>query len=203
MRRKYAWHRITLACRGIDLGRVSIENLGLDKSRSFYYSNSGGPALAAVLRSLPISSSDSALDIGCGKGGAIITMACLPFERVDGIEVSADLVRVARRNLKRMGIGKSTIILADAAEFRALDPYTFLYMFHPFPEVVLRAVLENIRQSLVRRPRRITILYKNAVYHGLMVECGFKDILTGDANFPCKVYVADGGFKRPTEAQFY
>ena len=113
---------------------------------------------------------------GCGKGGAMITLAQWPFSRIDGIEISPDLITIAQRNLRRMRCVRGTIRLCDAAEFKEFDDYTFLYMFHPFREVVLRSVLENLRSSFSRSPRRLTIVYKNSVYHELVLASGFRQI---------------------------
>jgi len=157
--RAYAMWRIAMACRGIDLGIESTAKLHLSAERSFGYSNTGGPGLDHVLRSLPISSDDCALDVGCGKGGAIITMARFPFRRVDGVEISPKLVDIGLKNIKRLAIEKSAIVCTDAADFRDFDRYNFLYMFNPFPASVLHDVLLNVRASLKRLPRRLRLLY--------------------------------------------
>lgn len=73
--------------RRVDLAYASLDELGLSSDRSHDHGNSGGPSLALVLESLSISSSDMALDVGCGKAGAILTLARFPFARVDGIEL--------------------------------------------------------------------------------------------------------------------
>src|SRR5437667_2709335 len=158
------WYRLIMHCRGIDLRSNSVEELGLSKLRSLEHGNSGGPGLEIVLKTLNILPTDSILDIGCGKGGAMITFAQWPFSRIDGIEISPDLIAIARRNLKRLSCIRGTIRLCDAADFREFDAYTLLYLYHPFTQVVMTSVLDNIRSSLARFPRRTTLMYKNPVY---------------------------------------
>src|SRR5260370_40018593 len=84
-------------------------------STAGWHQSSRRPVLALVLQTLPISHQDSILDIGCGRGGAIITMAQYPFARIDGVEISPDLAAVAERNLARLGISRSSIRCCNAA----------------------------------------------------------------------------------------
>ncbi len=158
-----------LACRRIDVDWMPVEELGLDAGRATPHGNSGGPDLEHVLRSLEISGEDSVLDIGCGKGGAMITLAQAPFSRVDGIDIHPELAEIGRKNLKRLGRERGMIRVCDAAQFREFGRYTYLYLFHPFTEVVMREVVENIRRS----GARLRVIYKNPVYHDLLIEAGF------------------------------
>src|SRR6266446_5836034 len=83
---------------------------------------------------------------------------------------------IAQRNLALLRCARGAIMLWDAAEFKNLDPYTFLYMYNPFPEVDMRSVLDNIRDSVLRVPRRLTLVYKCPVFHDLVIATGFRQI---------------------------
>jgi len=145
-----------------------------------FHANSGGPLLEEVLKSLPIRETDAAIDLGCGKGGAILTMAKYPFCRVDGVDLSEPVIRIAQNNLRRMRISKATIYPADASSFRDLDRYNYVYLYHPFPAVVMADVMRNIVDSLKRTPRKMTLIYRNPVFHSLVLEWGCRKI----ADFP-------------------
>jgi SAM-dependent methyltransferase len=192
---KYLPYQVKMKCRRIDLGWVSVRDSGLSEERSHWHSNSGGPDLADLLRRLPICASDKLLDIGCGKAGAMLTLVQYPFARVDGVEISPNLARIARQNLKRLGVSNARVFCCDAAEFRELDDYNYFYMYNPFPESVLRCVMENISRSLERRPRKVTLIYKNPIFEAVMVDCGFtKSFETQQThpNYPpFSVYVAE------------
>lgn len=149
---------------GLDLAYVSTQRLGLADGQGHHYSDSGGPHLYRVLASLPITRDDAILDLGCGKGGALITMHRFRFGRVAGLDLSPELLAVARVNLDRLQLtARTTLYHADAAEFTNLDPYTHLYFYNPFPEPVIERHLDHLQQSLARRPRRLTLIYKNPV----------------------------------------
>lgn len=148
--------------RGLDLHFVSVEQLGLPAARAHWYSDSGGPELAGVLASLRIPRGSVALDLGCGKGGAAITLA-RHFTRVTGVELAAELVDIARRNAQRSGLDNLRFVHSDASAFTALDDYTHLYLYNPFPCAVLAEVLANLRASLVRHDRELVLIYRNPV----------------------------------------
>jgi SAM-dependent methyltransferase len=162
------WQRL----RGIDFGIVQHPDLGLDPTRASYHKDGGGPQLRRLLSRLEIKETDSALDLGSGKGGAMVTLARCPFQRVDGVELSPALVDVARRNFAKLGLWQCHVFLGDAMTFADLDDYTVVFMFHPFSEIVFEQVLSNLNVSLRRRPRALRIVYSNPVFEGLILASG-------------------------------
>jgi SAM-dependent methyltransferase len=182
--RQDARYQLAMQLRGIDLRWTSVDELGLNGDRAESQGNSGGPGLESVLKHLTISPADAILDIGCGKGGAMITLAKWPFERVDGIEISPAMIQIAQRNLEKLGRVRGAIMQRDAAEFQDLDTYTYYYMYNPFTELVMRPLLENIRASVRRAPRKVTIVYKNPVCHNLLISAGFRHTATFDHTIP-------------------
>ena len=166
------WYALQARLRGLDLDSVSCEELGLRPDRSVFHANSGGPDLARVLRQVPIPPGSVALDYGSGKGGALITLSEFPFVEVIGVEISDALVAIAERNLRRVHCRTVRQVICDASTFTELDPVTHVYMYHPFRTEVMAAVLRNIGVSLDRRPRRLTLIYKNPVHHDSIVASG-------------------------------
>jgi SAM-dependent methyltransferase len=167
---------IGMKLRRVDLDPVNAADLGLAPDRSNSYSNSGGPALRVIMRQIEIAPGEAALDLGCGKGGAMLTLARYPFERVDGIEISPELAGIARANLRRLRISNSQVFCCDAGQFRDLDRYTFLYLYNPFPEAAMRDVACNLAASLQRRARRVRVLYKNPLWHDALTSIGFHSL---------------------------
>jgi SAM-dependent methyltransferase len=166
-------YRLHMKWMGIDLRYVSVKDLGSTEDRSVFHDNSGGPGLDSILKTLRICPNDEMLDLGCGKAGAILTMAKYPFGRVDGVEISEMLIEIARENLRRMKVSKSTLFHSDAALFTEIDRYNFFYMYYPFPRIVTQRVLENMARSLERRPRSLTVVFNNSVDHDLILAYGF------------------------------
>ena len=186
-------HKIRFKLYGVDLEEFNTSELGSPAKRALTHMNSGGPDLDRFLRSLSIKDTDAVIDFGCGKGSALLTLANYPFRLVDGIELSPELAQVARENLTRMGVKNVRVFTCDAAEFRDLDLYTFVYMFNPFPDSVMRHVMQNLVDSLVRKPRRLMIIYLNPVCHDRLVTYGFrKTDEVSNCIFPLFVYQSVG-----------
>ena len=161
----------------LDLSYVSVADIGSTEERSRPYVDSGGPDLDAVLRALRISSSDCAIDIGCGKGGAMISLARCPFARVDGVDLSPELVASAEANLRRMRLlERCRLFCADATQFKDLDAYNFIYLYNPFRQTIMLRVVNNVLDSLRRKPRQLTVIYMNPVCGDLWLNAGFETI---------------------------
>lgn len=173
VRRLDIWrHALTSHWRRLDFSQSSLDDLGLSSARSVFYDDSGGPDLATVLKQIPIPPGSVALDYGSGKGGALITLAEFPFSEVVGVEISPALIDVAVENLRRSRVDNVRVINCDAAAFQDLDRVTHIYMYHPFRGEVVDAVLSNVQASLARAARRLTLIYKNPVYHHAIAQSG-------------------------------
>ena len=122
-----------------------------------------------MLKTLKISPQDSIVDFGSGKGGALITLSRFPFARIAGVEISPELVAIARKNLDKLHIGNITMKVCDAANFIDLDDYNYFYFFSPFPAAVMSAVIRNICASLTNNHRKASIIYFNPEYHDAVV----------------------------------
>ena len=56
---------------------------------------------------------------------------------------------------------------SDARQFQFPQEPFVLYLFNPFPDYVLQAVLENLRLSVVSHPREVYVIYHNLVHEHL------------------------------------
>jgi hypothetical protein len=128
--------------------------------------------------------------LGCGKGGAMITLAKY-FSRVDGVEISSELAEIARNNLRRAHASRSEVYCADATEFTDLDRYTVVYMFNPFTAPVVSQALANLRESLRRRPRALRLIYRNPVCDDVVTAAGFRRVATFNVGTQ-PIYIYDG-----------
>jgi SAM-dependent methyltransferase len=172
---RMALWRLKMHRRGVELSMATLDELGLDPARARDYSNSGGPRLESIVKTLGISRADCVIDVGCGKGGAMITLARY-FSRVDGLELSERLIPIARQNLRQAAASNTQVFHGDAAEFTDFDQYSHIYLSNPFPGTVMRRVLEHVLESLERRPRELTIIYWIPVDDALLAGMGFRKV---------------------------
>jgi SAM-dependent methyltransferase len=109
------------------------------------------------------------LDIGAGKGRALLLASQFPFLRVEGVELNADLARIANANislwhndLQANVLSPLTLHHADATTHPLpLEP-TLAFLFHPFELPLLRRFLRHIETSISNNPRPFDLLYVNA-----------------------------------------
>lgn len=106
------------------------------------------------------------IDLGSGKGRTLMMAAELPFQRIEGVELSQKMHCIALKNIVLSGNQEARVrsINLDAAEYRfPAEPFV-LYLFNPFKEALISRVVSNLEQSVIRMPREGYVLYANAVY---------------------------------------
>jgi SAM-dependent methyltransferase len=153
----------------IDLKYASVNDLGLPPDRSHDYRHSGGIHLENVLDSLNITREDAIVDFGSGKGGALITFAKYPFSKILGVELLPELIAIAENNFRILNISIVTMVKSDATEFSDLDEYNYFYFYSPFPGNVMGAVMQNIKSSILKKPRCVHLIYCNPEFHDILV----------------------------------
>jgi SAM-dependent methyltransferase len=118
---------------------IAPEHFGVARSQADAaepYRPSHAGALRSILSMIDKSDRKVFLDIGCGKGRALIVAAEAGFTAIRGLEFSAKLVSIARRNLETFSQKTSIrpafeLIHDDAACYRFRDDETCFYLFNP------------------------------------------------------------------------
>jgi len=82
------------------------------------------------------------VDLGSGKGRALIIAARMGFRRVIGVEFAAELVDIARRNLAITGAG-AEVILETRVNTRSGGPLG-IYLYNPFSAEIMRKVAAQL-----------------------------------------------------------
>jgi SAM-dependent methyltransferase len=106
------------------------------------------------------------IDLGCGKGRALLLASGYPFRQVVGVEIVPSLHAIAVENARRYLAGRPDapridVLLGDAASFVFPSGPVLLYLYHPFCRPVLEQVLKNLGESLEREPREVAVVYIN------------------------------------------
>jgi SAM-dependent methyltransferase len=110
------------------------------------------------------------IDLGCGKGRAVLLASQYPFAQVIGVEIAPQLHRIAVENVARYSsarladacdVAPMHILLDDAANYRFPTGPLVLYLYHPFCRPVLEKVLRNLGRSLAEGPRNAAVIYIN------------------------------------------
>lgn len=163
--------------RGVDFtAQVNLNDLKLDSSRSTRY-QAVTPRLLRLLKNLRITEEDEFLDLGCGKGKALYFASKMRFRELYGVELSEELLNIARTNFAKLNIYNIELVQMDAGLYSVPDTVTHIFMFNPFPEVVVKEVLRNINESIQRKHRKVTIIYLQPVYSDCFSDYGFAQTL--------------------------
>ena len=127
----------------------------------------------------------SFVDVGAGKGRALLLASELPFRKVIGVELSPELARSAQRNVERwqraipmgppfrLAGAKIHVLAQDVLRFCWPRTSLLVYLYNPFDCELIEALLERLEAAARRghasrgtnpsaRPsERIDLLYAN------------------------------------------
>jgi SAM-dependent methyltransferase len=127
----------------------------------------------------------SFVDLGCGKGRAVLMASEFRFREVVGVELHASLANIAEANVAAWKSAKRVIcpvriVCQDATEFIFPPGPCLLYLFHPFGAPVLERLIERIETDFASRPKMLDLIYFNPEGGGLLeAHGGFKQLWTG------------------------
>jgi SAM-dependent methyltransferase len=125
------------------------------------------------------------LDLGCGKGRALLLASEWPFRRIVGVELLPELYRIAQENVARFQQGaerqRFELHCGDARRFAFPSGPLVIFLFDPFPETVLADVLANLRHSLAAEPREVHIVYENPISEHVLSGESWLQRVRGDA----------------------
>lgn len=166
---------------------LKLEKQGIDISHATIYMPVSYSLLEEIFKQLNLSEPSAAnqqsqthfLDIGCGKGRALCVAAHYGFEKLTGLDFSKDLCDMAKQNLsitkQQFPQIEYKVINNDAFYFEIPGDANYIFLFNPFDEIIMSAVVNNIFASLQNHPRKITVIYVNPLHKELFLKAGYKE----------------------------
>ncbi|HET9086190.1 MAG TPA: class I SAM-dependent methyltransferase, partial [Acidobacteriaceae bacterium] len=118
------------------------------------------------------------IDVGCGKGRALLLAQRYRFHQLVGLEISPELAQIARENQYKFHAywnlaNPVNVLPCDAAEFVWPEEPSVLFLYHPFARPVMMRLIEKLRKSLRAHPRELYLLYANPELHDALLKAGF------------------------------
>ena len=106
----------------------------------------------------------SLIDLGSGKGRAIMLASEYPFRRVIGVELNPGLARIASENVQtwqKLGRTRCPIQLLtqDVGDLIFPDGLCVIYMYNPFAAPVVEQVIRNIEIQFADRYGQLDVMY--------------------------------------------
>lgn len=161
---------------------VRLHELEIDSpnvKHGVFYAGTDPKSFRAVLDNLKIKFEDFVfIDLGSGKGRALLMASERPFKRIIGVEFAAELNDIARKNILNfkspdLQCRHIEAVCQDATLFvPPLEPCLF-YVFNAFHARIVAEVLENIERSYHENPRDIYFIYANPVHIEVLRENKF------------------------------
>ena len=141
------------------------------------------------------------LDIGAGKGRAMLVAAESPFHEVVGVELNPALAKVADNNIHialahdlkdAQLLSPIRLLQQDALTLQLPATPTIAFLFHPFEAPLLRKFLRVIEAQFTTRPGQLDILYVNAEHAPVLDRHpAFRKLWQGAVPMSTEDHIAD------------
>lgn len=107
------------------------------------------------------------VDIGSGKGAAVLMASEFPFKQLIGVELNAELVDIARTNVLHFNrtTGKNINPEWAVGDFFKweIPPQPCLFFFNnPFPEALTLQALQHLERMLAHHPYPMLMVFRKA-----------------------------------------
>ncbi len=107
------------------------------------------------------------IDIGAGKGRAMLLASQMPFREVIGVELNPAMAAIAQRNIDHWTANEThlspiRLLRQDATTFHFPSGPCLAFLFHPFEAPVMKRFLCGIETQFARRANKLDLLYVNA-----------------------------------------
>jgi SAM-dependent methyltransferase len=161
-----------------------LEEKGIDTSHATIYMPASYELLEDIFNQLTgLTNREKGshfLDIGCGKGRALCVAAHHGFMKLTGIDFSKQFCEAAKENLlltqQKIPSIDFSIINNDAFYYEIPADTGCVFLFNPFDETIISAVVQNIWQSLQKNPHRLFIIYINPLHKEYFFNAGFYEV---------------------------
>ena len=95
------------------------------------------------------------VDMGSGKGRALLLTSHYPFKEIISVEFSENLYKIASSNIsiykdKLQQCYRIQSVCEDVTDFEIPKEKIVFYLFNPFDDHIMRTVLSNIEESIHR-----------------------------------------------------
>ena len=115
------------------------------------------------------------VDVGCGKGRAVLLASELGFREIVGVELNPPLAATAKTNADlwtAAGKARSPIRIeqGDAADFVWPSGPCVIFLFNPFGATVMKRVLDRLAAAFRDHPSDLEVLYCKPEQAGAFAE---------------------------------
>lgn len=162
---------------GIDTsGSVAVDQISSDKklvSLICPYLGSQPSIVRAALSELTDCENHTFIDLGCGKGRALIVASEFPFRSILGVELSPTLAAIARTNIAKVASrfpfrSRAMITVGNVTEFPLPPGKLAVFNYHAFGPEIVKQVVERLEAALAAETLHLFFVYYNPVYYEIL-----------------------------------
>lgn len=145
--------------RGLDFS-FRQKSFGIAAKGNHGYALTQEKSFDNIMKQLDINSSDSFIDIGCGKGGCLLYASKYPFKRIAGVEIEESLYKIAKKNFVNLKMPQVELYKADAITFSKYGEFSVFFLFNPFDKDIYEKVIDSVLSTLTsdRKEGRVYII---------------------------------------------
>lgn len=170
--------RYGIRTRGFLDNRAVLNRSAAFNDSNHYQAISVRGFLGAIRSAEVVPATNAFVDLGCGRGRAMLLAAEQGFARVIGIELDPRLAEQAWANVRRWqqrrpaksGQPELEVREGDAARTEFPHMPLLVWLYNSFGPDTLRAVLGRLMDSWSSAPRPITLCYFNPVHADVVAE---------------------------------
>jgi SAM-dependent methyltransferase len=132
------------------------------------YAGSQPSVLRSALAQLPRLDDYTFLDLGCGKGRALLVASEFSFRDIIGVELSPPLAQVTQRNAtiiaNRFPARTSVrVAVGDASNYPLPPGNLVIFLYNPFHAELIANVVAGVEAALTTEARSIYVIYYNPI----------------------------------------
>ncbi|MFI6907856.1 class I SAM-dependent methyltransferase [Nonomuraea sp. NPDC050394] len=163
---------------------ADLEEFGLGHPDRVHYSPAHWGTLCRALPVQEVGRKDVFLDLGSGKGRMVLEAASrFAFRRVIGVELSPELVTVARDNVAstrlKLQAREIEFVNTDVLDYDIPPDVSVVFLNNPFRGEIFAAAMKRLIESADRYPRPITLIYFNPIEEPHLLGTGrFRHVRT-------------------------
>jgi SAM-dependent methyltransferase len=138
------------------------------------YAGSQPSIVRAGIALLPDHNQYAFVDLGCGKGRALMVASEFSFARLVGVEISQDLAEITRRNAAVIALrdprrASIEIQVGDATAMRPPAERVVYFMYNPFGRALMETLVDGLERQLANGLQHAFLVYYNPV-HGDVLD---------------------------------
>ena len=144
------------------------------KTSVHFYVPTTASIIYGILSFLPLEQEKfTFVDMGSGKGRALLVASEFPVSKIVGVELSDNLHRIAEENVKLYKPSSQQctdfdLKCMDALAYDHGDEPLVLYLFDPFGREIMQEVVAKLENSLKENPREAYVVYVYPQYDDLL-----------------------------------